>query len=813
MIRMSSQIIIDKLICWLIKFILCLVLFIPLYISETLVFPYITGKNFVFRILLELAAALWVVLIIIDEKYRIRNSAILSAVLVFTFIVGLADILGISPYKSFWSNLERMEGYITIIHLTIYFVIVKSMLKTRRDWALYVNIFLVVSLCVSLSALIMGPPLAEYQKYTSSYIGRIYGTLGNPPFLASYLLLSVYVAFIAISFTKKHYLKLIYVLLCVINSSVIYLTATKGAIIAGLIGLIMIASIQIIKSISINRRMVSYSVIILFMVTSSAFLIFTKTDVMKHDITLSRFTNMFSDPSTDSRLRVWNIAWEGIKERPILGWGQENFIGTYSTIPIYDDFTEEWFDRGHNIVIDWLVSAGILGLFSYFAIFGIAFYILMKAYQQKAVSINQAFITITALIVYFIHNLVTFDTINTYIIFYGLLAYVDNIAQTKDTGPANSEGSTIVRGSKFVSISLTLLAPLFFAFVCYHLNYKPIKQLQLHNHINRSLAHYKSFSALLDDYEKALSYRTIGNYFLNDHMIGISNFLLNKYPLNNKEVKKFVQRTLEELDEAFEVNRYDLEFLTNTIEFYMKLANMHPGFIDITEILIKESIFLNPEYMKLHLILSDLYALKGDYESAFALARKVVDKDPQSDAKQWKLIKMAIRTSREKTADDALENMKKIRIAKYGKTVSGENPLFNNWELHELATSYRDAGNYLKALLYYKEYLSVLKSVSIRSAKIRLDIANIYHALGDSESAIKEVKKSKEVLRSLEYDGLNDNTRNRIAVLYSKIAGIYLANGDEYNAVKEARKSAELDPESFSGDIKDINDKFLDEYK
>ncbi len=72
------------------------------------------------------------------------------------------------------------------------------------------------------------------------------------------------------------------------------------------------------------------------------------------------------------RLDSWKMAWNGIKERPLLGWGQENFIGIYTVNPIPFKGEQVWTDRAHNIVIEWLINAGILGLLSYMAILGSA---------------------------------------------------------------------------------------------------------------------------------------------------------------------------------------------------------------------------------------------------------------------------------------------------------------------------------------------------------------------------------------------------------------------------------------------------------
>ena len=108
---------------WIIKIGLFIVPFIPLYVSRVLFFPYITGKAFAFRILVEIAFATWLFLAIFYKEYRPKKSALLIALSAFILIVTLATIFGVNPYKSFWSNYERMEGLVTYLHLFAYFLV------------------------------------------------------------------------------------------------------------------------------------------------------------------------------------------------------------------------------------------------------------------------------------------------------------------------------------------------------------------------------------------------------------------------------------------------------------------------------------------------------------------------------------------------------------------------------------------------------------------------------------------------------------------------------------------------------------------
>src|SRR5882724_5774242 len=100
---------------------LLLTLFVPLIVSTNFFFPFITGKNFAFRILTELIFGLWIVLALRDVHFRPKFSWLAAMLMVFLVIIGIADIASPNSFKSFWSNYERMEGYVTLLHLAAYF--------------------------------------------------------------------------------------------------------------------------------------------------------------------------------------------------------------------------------------------------------------------------------------------------------------------------------------------------------------------------------------------------------------------------------------------------------------------------------------------------------------------------------------------------------------------------------------------------------------------------------------------------------------------------------------------------------------------
>ncbi len=126
-----------------------LVPFIPLIITPALFFPFITGKNFAFRIITEILLALWLILLFKDASYRPKKSWLLVSIAAFVSVIALADIFGENFSKSFWSNYERMEGLVTHLHLLAYFLVLSSVLITEKLWTRFFQTSLAVSLVMA----------------------------------------------------------------------------------------------------------------------------------------------------------------------------------------------------------------------------------------------------------------------------------------------------------------------------------------------------------------------------------------------------------------------------------------------------------------------------------------------------------------------------------------------------------------------------------------------------------------------------------------------------------------------------------------
>ena len=157
--------------------------FLSIIVATAMFFPFITGKAYVFRVIVELIFGLWAILAVRDAAYRPKFSWILAAFGTFIAVLTLADVFGDNFNRSFWSNYERMEGLVTHLHLLAYFVVAISVLNTEKLWDRFFHVSLGVAFFVALYSTIQ---LAGEMVINQGGV-RADGTLGNATYLAVYM--------------------------------------------------------------------------------------------------------------------------------------------------------------------------------------------------------------------------------------------------------------------------------------------------------------------------------------------------------------------------------------------------------------------------------------------------------------------------------------------------------------------------------------------------------------------------------------------------------------------------------------------------
>ncbi|HVW71700.1 MAG TPA: O-antigen ligase family protein [Candidatus Paceibacterota bacterium] len=380
--------------------------FLVLYVSNGLYFPFITGKGFAFRILVEIALAGWVVLALADKKYRPQFSwtLVLYGALVLWMIV--ADAAAVSPLKAFWSNFERMDGWVTLVHVFFFFVIMGTVLSADKLWKNWWLTFLASSALVSLYGVLqlMGA-FAIHQGGV-----RLDATLGNAEYLAAYLLFAIGIA-VWQAVESRGWLRYVLSALAALHVIVLFYTATRGAIL-GAIGAVILGAILWMIESGKKGRMYAAGALAVVVVLVGGFVLLRHSSFVQNNPTLSRFSDI-SAADGATRFTIWHMALEGFAARPVTGWGQEGFnyvFNTYYEPSLYAQ--EPWFDRAHNVFLDWLTAGG-LPAFALFVALLIA--AVVALYRNKNVSRAERVVLTSTLAAYAFQSLFVFDNLFTYI--------------------------------------------------------------------------------------------------------------------------------------------------------------------------------------------------------------------------------------------------------------------------------------------------------------------------------------------------------------------------------------------------------------
>src|SRR3989338_8544965 len=294
--------------------------FLAFIVSSSMFFPFITGKNFSFRIIVEVMTALWLVLLLFDARYKPRKSWVLAMLAIFVGVVALSSVFGENFYRSFWSNYERMEGLVTYLHLLAYFLVLAGTMKTEKVWNRLFHTTLFASAIIAFYGVFQ-----LWGVFQTHQGNRLDATLGNASYLAVYMVFHIFLA-LALFYRAKDFRKWIYFFVIILESFVLYHTATRGAIL-GIIGSLFISWLLIaILSSNKKTKLAHISLLAGMAILIGGFLFLKNADFVKNSQVLNRFSGIsFTEGTTESPLTIWKMSWQGFKEKPVFGWGQENF--------------------------------------------------------------------------------------------------------------------------------------------------------------------------------------------------------------------------------------------------------------------------------------------------------------------------------------------------------------------------------------------------------------------------------------------------------------------------------------------------------
>ncbi len=195
------------------KWYLYIAVFAVVVVMNSIFFPFIGGKDYFFRFAVELALIFFMLWWAVEARNGEVESLVKTsfknplfiAVSAFVVMVLLACLFAYDMNAAFWSNYERGESGFQMIHYYIFFALLVLLMRTEKDWK---NLF--KSSLVAAGLMIVYGLFGNFgvNGFIGSYAGsqapngiwhklidgRFQGSLGNPAYVAPYLIFSMFYA-------------------------------------------------------------------------------------------------------------------------------------------------------------------------------------------------------------------------------------------------------------------------------------------------------------------------------------------------------------------------------------------------------------------------------------------------------------------------------------------------------------------------------------------------------------------------------------------------------------------------------------------
>jgi len=319
----------------------------------------------------------------------------------------LTTITSVVPRISFWGAYGRPQGaYTTFSYIVIFFLMGHS-LRTRQQLERLIFVLLLTSLPVSLYGVMQHYGLNPLTWVTEG-AARVRSTMGNPIFLAAYLIMVVPLtlwrlldSFSALLHGERKGISTslltgCYALLLATQLLCILFTQSRGPVLGLMGGLFFFL---VLLAISGNRRELNLAVIGVAVILMLFLILFNLPNsplAPWRDVPyLGRFAHIVPEVYP-GRMLIWQGAIEMATADPwrtLVGYGPDSMFVAYNKFypaELVKYELGERPDRAHNQSFDALVTTGLIGLAGYILLFTSVFYYglkglgLIRNHRQRA---------------------------------------------------------------------------------------------------------------------------------------------------------------------------------------------------------------------------------------------------------------------------------------------------------------------------------------------------------------------------------------------------------------------------------------------
>lgn len=699
-----------------------------------LAFPYGWGESMLFRVslVLLLGIFLWHTLFMkgrIEIPQPAKKNLLFYVLIAFIGILSLSTLFSVDPSLSFWGDPIRSGGFLNLSFLALLGALA-FLLLSPQQWQRIWDVAIFVAVIVSIAAILQRIGLLDV--VLPAGLERPGSAIGGPVFLAVYLLLF---AFLPISFAfqssslKK---RIWYEASAIIILFVIVLTLTRAAYLGLAIEMLWFvlffpskANIaKLVKIAGAIGMFIGVSVLVYANVAKDFPEFIEDNSLLSAIIERLSLERVMSDP----RFSSWSISLPALFDRPLLGYGLENYSVGFDKHfdPSLQGFEidvlgSNWWDRAHNILFDIGVSAGVFALLLFIALFGMLLVSLQKMKKEalgKAALLHGLQATLLA---YFVTDVFSIDTFPSFLVFFLLVGYVMHLTNMEKERYA----LPLLSRSKYAKIIAASALLIFFLWFVWTAVVQPVSvnaKVKLAKDEAEALLCGQALARMADIVQSS----TWLDQYVHLKYVEVLGSCISELPAAERVA--WTERLYELLGDTAELRpmftRTWMSLGTTAVSLAEESADPQSAtqYIQETETALERALQLSPKRQEIWVEWAKKDIVQGEYEKAKEKAQSCVELNQEFGDCYWAMALANISTGEFEEAE------KQLSLAR-------EKPYWRESKeyLLLLAEMYAAAKNYDGLIPVYQKLFDIDQDI-----KYRVGLAAAYKEIGDITKARQE---------------------------------------------------------------------------
>ncbi len=614
----------------------------PLVVNPGL-FPFVFGKAVFYRSVIEVALALAALLVVLEaltgtagssgsvadrlrSRARVFKDPLFIALAFFLASAALSVALAPNSYRGFFGGGERGEGFLGVLHYGI-FLTLALLFFNVREWFVFSWLWLAETFVTVFYAWLQFLEVTNF-PFALDPTAQPGSYTGNPAYLSGHLIISLALLPFLYAKTGSRAIRAALLAFAGLSLGTVFIAGIRGAVVGLFAGALVAAfSASFQGGARRSLRIVALASLAALVIFGGVFWATRSSEFWQVFPGIRRLakTDLLVTPSAATRLIALKVSWEAFKERPLFGWGLENYNIAYNKYydPSYAFYAEDWFDRAHNRFVDVATTQGLVGLAAYLAVLCLMGWKLWKHAPQTGISPTgrqagmSAPILLGIFAAYITQNLFIFDQTTSYIVFFTLAGILIARSPEKESPVTVAPAG---RGFSAAALTVALLVVPASGYALYAYNYVPLVQVVRFH----SILSLKVGDKILAGADSFLAPYTFIQPAIRAQFIEV---LYNSNLITAKQFEPLANKALAAMEGVVEREPFEPRHYAALIESYNERAKKDPANFEKSEAFAREALALTPKRQGMRYYLSFILAGEGRYDEALQIAKDTLAED------------------------------------------------------------------------------------------------------------------------------------------------------------------------------------------